>query len=197
MSLPNQLDPLGNRNVTTVRETRMEKTTPMLFDDSTFVGGLFKHVVWPKVIDLAFATGMAALEKVCYGSIGATKRSKPNYNGVYTYQDYQKISSSPVIPGSSLYGTADRHRNKTKGTKWYCEDLDQMDGVISEMQTRLIAGGKLSVADMFDIFDISDAPATSNNFGWTSLDGMQTYRDLDTPGQWVVEMPKPKDIKNI
>lgn len=175
------------------------KTTPAFFDDSTFIGGIVNHVVLPKLVDLAFNTGVAVLEKACYGKIGATRHSKTNYNSLYSMTDYNRIGSGTTttpLPGSSLYGTADRHRAKMTGRKWYCENIDQMDNVMSEMQIRLDAGGKLSVADMCDIFDVSNPASTTNNFGWVTLEGVQTYRDLDTQ-QWVIELPKPRDIRTI
>lgn len=181
--------------------TPIKRQVPGVFAPDSFMGQWFQQVVYPKLMDLGYSAGNAILEQLFYGRMGASKNGKrPSYYSTLTghtdYSSYYSTNGKPTI-ASTLYGTADPFRKKTNYTSWPCEDIQECDIRLDEMATYIEAGGKLSISDMFDIFEIGNPPSTANNFGWTSIKDAQRVPNYDKPGTWLIMMPKPVDIKNI
>lgn len=173
-----------------------------LNDDTTFMGSLYKHIIEPKLKDLGYNLVVGAAEQLFYHSLGSARGKKSPYSNGLTYDKTAYYAmhgngSSLQIGGSSLYGTADPNRAKTNNRIWVCESYAETDAKFDEMAKYIEHGGKLSVADMYDLFEVGNAPSTANNIGWTSLSDVRRYPHPEKSGMWVIDMPKPKDIKLI
>ena len=102
-------------------------------------------------------------------------------------------SSSPgYVPYRSY---SDDRRNSTKAADFKLDDLifdnkGDAVAVLKRMEADLNHYGILSVADLYDILDIS-GPYTSSAYGWTSV---RTAEVIHVRDGYLLRLPKPKPI---
>ena len=71
------------------------------------------------------------------------------------------------------------------------ETRGDAEKVLDTLSEALSVYGSVSVADFYDLADIS-AEWTDNNFGWTDLRGARVLRTRG--GGYTIDMPKPTNI---
>lgn len=169
--------------------------------DNPFYQAIVKDIIVPTAMNTLYDIGHSLLNRLCYGSFSNRKGGyrAGRDDGYISYNTYYKDDrrSQPERTYSSSSNRADPYRGRADATVFSFADLFEVETALDEMATRLQCAHKLTVADMYDIAQVSSMPTTAHNFGWTDISKVQKSRDPNAPDRWIIVMPKPKDIRNI
>lgn len=121
---------------------------------------------------------------IFFGGTGSHRNrsggSKISYSNFYEKRDAQRYGNSQPAQSSRFdYGDIE------------FESRGDADFVLEEMNNVIERYGFVTVADMYDIADIT-APYTSAKYGWTSLATADVSRCMN--GKYIIKLPKARPI---
>lgn len=108
-------------------------------------------------------------------------------------RDYNSISR-PSTRERSYERDDERDRMVGRPSLW-CEDFEfrsriDAERVIDELYERIREFKMVSIADLYDLVDVS-CDYTYNNYGWTDISNLRLTRSING-NVWVLRMPKAK-----
>lgn len=167
-----------------------------------FYQAIVTDIMIPTAMNTIYDIGHSLLNRFCYGSFSSRRggyragrgEAWTSYDAYYK-EDKRRTEGTVVAVGAK--NRSDPYRGNAAATIYPFADLAEIDVAMDEMTERLMASGKLTVADMYDIAQISGMPVTANDFGWTELSKVKRSRDPLYPDRWVIVMPKPFNVRNI
>lgn len=167
--------------------------------DNPFYGAVVSDIIVPTVKDMMYNIGHSLLNYACYGSFGSRGGRRAGVNSDYvSYNAYYRDDRARKVEHVNVpQQRADKYRGRADATIYSFPDLFAVEHALDEMAERLAYSHKLTVADMYDIADVSGAPITAENYGWTDISKAQKSRDPQEPSGWIIKMPTPKDVRNI
>lgn len=122
------------------------------------------------------------IDMILYGEAGRSQRrsggSKINYGGYFDRPSEPKRAGSANRRGFDYDEIIFDSRGDAERV------LDEMDAVIEKY-------GSISVADLYDMADVSNTNHTSNKYGWTDIHTAKAVRVRDG---YVLNLPKPMPI---
>lgn len=133
------------------------------------------------------------IDIILYGEAGHTKRSNA---GRVSYRNYSDSSSR--TSGVTRY--EDRHRGDTRASRGSVSLFDDIvvdsrgeaEDILSRMSEYLENYPFISVADMYDLANITSFPHTHNNYGWKSVAEAKVIRVDDG---YLIKMPPVMPLK--
>lgn len=147
---------------------------------------IFNDVVVPTVKDLISDVIKSAVDTILFG--GSSSRRNGNRRRNDGYVSYNRFSDR----------RDDRRDNRASVTSRYSLDDIILDSkgdaeyVLEQMDAILDTYGMVTVADLYDLVDIS-RDYTDQNYGWTSLGGARVTRVRD--GGYMLELPRVTSLK--
>ena len=133
------------------------------------------------------------IDIILYGETGRTKR---NNAGRVSYRDYYDRPTDRF--GSSRPDPRDRGEARTsRDSVSIFEDVvvdtrGEAEDILSRMSEYLEAYPTISIADMYDLANITKFPHTYNNYGWRSIVDAKPVRVSDG---WLIKMPPVEPLK--
>lgn len=125
------------------------------------------------------------ISMIFFGGAGSRKSrpggSKISYSSFYENRDERKYSS--VRPSTTRFDYEDLEFG-TRG---------EAEAVLDEMANCIEKYGFVTVADMYDIADVTH-PYTSAKYGWTSVATAEVSRCRN--GAYIIKLPKARPIEN-
>lgn len=144
---------------------------------------LIFDVLIPAVKDTVVDLITKGVEMLFFGE--SSRSSKKKSSGTYvSYGASYRQDKTERLPPSS------REPRKTIDDIVF-ETRGDAEKVLDTLSEALSVYGSVSVADFYDLADIS-AEWTDNNFGWTDLRGARVLRTRG--GGYTIDMPKPTNI---
>lgn len=123
---------------------------------------------------------------IFFGGTGPRKSrpggSKISYSNFYEQRDERRYSNAPAASSSSRFDYGDIEF-ETRG---------DADAVLDEMNNVIERYGFVTVADMYDIADITH-PYTSAKYGWTNISTATISRCMN--GKYIIKLPKARPIE--
>ena len=124
------------------------------------------------------------INMIFFGGAGPHKSSrsggsKISYTNFYESRDERKYTNAR--PATSRFDYEDLEFN-TRG---------EAEAVLDEMANCIESYGFVTVADMYDIADVTH-PYTSAKYGWTNLSTAEVARCRD--GKYIIKLPKARPI---
>lgn len=120
---------------------------------------------------------------IFYGGTGPKRSSsggsKVSYSNFYQPREERRPSSAPSSTNRFDYGDIEF---ETRG---------DADAVLDEMNNVIERYGFVTVADMYDIADITH-PYTSAKYGWTNISTATISRCMN--GKYIIKLPKARPI---
>lgn len=147
---------------------------------------IFNDVVVPTVKDLISDVIKSAVDTILFG--GSSSRRNGNRRRNDGYVSYNRFSDR----------RDDRRDSRASVTSRYSLDDIILDSkgdaeyVLEQMDAILDTYGMVTVADLYDLVDIS-RDYTDQNYGWTSLGGARVTRVRD--GGYMLELPRVTSLK--
>ena len=147
---------------------------------------LFSDVLVPKIRDTIYDLITGGADMILYGGTRGT--SKKSSGG--SYSSYSQAYTR----------RADRSEYQQKRDRF---DLDEIifesrgdaERVLDDMDNILESYTFVTVADMYDLADISQAPYTANKYGWTKLGAAEVVRvRTDNGFGYSIKLPRPQLI---
>lgn len=138
------------------------------------------------------------IDIILYGETGHTRKSNA---GRVSYRNYYEAANDRF--GRSGVRTDvrdDRERNDTRngrGSVSLFEDIvvdsrGEAEEILSRMSEYLETYPVISVADMYDLANITTFPHTYNNYGWKTVAAAKPVR---VPDGYLIKMPPVESIK--
>ncbi len=151
-------------------------------DASSVKSYILTDVFIPAIKKLVYDTITDGFSMVLYGSTSAGKKKTIGSNISYR-QFYDRRD--------------DDRRTLSSGSRFEYDDLifdsrGEAEAVLSQMDVIIDSYGVVSVADLYDLADLS-APYTSNKYGWTNVNTAEVARLRD--GGYVIKLPRAMPIK--
>lgn len=108
-------------------------------------------------------------------------------------------SSSSKVSYRSYYdrdNDRDRGREPVAHSRFDFEDIEfdyrgDAEAVLDQMEHAIRRYGVVSIADMYDMADLSAPPYTSTKYGWTNINSADVVR---SHGKYIIRLPRPKPI---
>lgn len=108
-------------------------------------------------------------------------------------------SSSSSKVSYRKYYDEERDRGREPATPSRRFDFDDIEfpsrgdaeAVLNQMEYAIDRYGVVSIADMYDMADLSAPPYTSTKYGWTNIRSAEVVRYY---GKYVIRLPRPKPI---
>lgn len=151
-------------------------------DASSVKSYILTDVFIPAIKKLVYDIITDGFSMILYGSTGAGKKktigSNVSYRQFYDNRD-------------------DNRRTLLSSSRFEYDDLifdsrGEAEAVLSQMDVIIDSYGVVSVADLYDLADLS-APYTSNKYGWTNVSTADVTRLRD--GGYVIKLPRAMPIK--
>lgn len=146
---------------------------------------IFSDVLIPAAKKLLYDIVTDSIDMILYGGNGSN-RKKSSSSGSTSYVSYSDYSNKNRRD--------DRGRSETKSRFDYDDILfnnrGEAEAVLDQMEEVIDRYGVVTVADMYDMCDIS-APYTSHKYGWTSVRTAEVVRVRDG---YVIKLSKPAVI---
>ena len=136
------------------------------------------------------------IDIILYGETGHTK--KGNASRV-SYRQYYDNSNDRFSRGSSRQDTRERVATRNgRGAVSLFDDVvvdsrGEAEDILSRMSEYLEVYPSISVADLYDLANITTFPHTYNNYGWKSVVDAKAVRSSDG---WLIKMPPVVSLKN-
>lgn len=160
--------------VSTVKKGGLRKLTSMLISDD--IGDVKSYIISDVIIPTSKELISEIVHRLMYGDSKSSSRRGP-----VSYNKVSSGNSRTVTVGNRTGFEYDDLKFTTMGEAQ--EVRDSMIDIIESF-------GVVSVADMYDIVDMS-APFTSNKYGWTNL---STSAVIRSNGGYVIKLPRPMAI---
>ena len=156
-------------------------------DASNVKSYIFMDVLVPAIKKAISDIVTDGIEMVLYGSTGGGKRAKSSSRVSYRsyYNDDRRDRDRDRDRGSYAARTRFDYEDIIFPTRGDAELVrEQMDEVIDNY-------GLVTVADMYEMAGLTNAPYTANNYGWTNI---RTAEPIRTRDGYVLKLPKAMPI---
>lgn len=151
-------------------------------DIKTVTNFAVTDVVVPALKEMFFKVVKDGLEMFLFGS-----RSRSNSRSGVDSVSYRNYYDG----GRSSHQTSVRNSSRMDYEDIVFETRGQAERVIVEMENVINRYGFVTVADMFDMVELT-APYTGNKYGWTSVRHAEPIRLMG--GGYVIKLPKAMPI---
>lgn len=171
--------------VKTKKKTEMQKLTDIFLADD--VGNVKEYILFdvlvPAVKKALSDIVTNGIDMVLYGETGHTKKngtaSKISYRGFYEKESERKNN------------TVNRTRAGYRYDDIILETRGEAEDVLTSMDDLVDAYGMVSVADLYDLVDIT-GDYTDNNYGWADIRSASVVRTKDG---YLLKLPKVIPLK--
>lgn len=141
---------------------------------------LIKDVLFPNIQKLLYDTITNGADTIIYGGKGKNKRS--DGTRVSYWRSYDSGSGSnnetPTYSGRGIYNFENL----------LFEKKQDAEAVLDSMQEIIDQFGVVSVADLYDLADVTIDNTTASNYGWKSI---ASAKSVATPDGWILSLSKP------
>lgn len=141
---------------------------------------LIKDVLFPNIQKLLYDTITNGADTIIYGGKGKNKRS--DGTRVSYWRSYDSGS------GSSNEKTTYSGRGIYNFENLLFEKKQDAEAVLDSMQEIIDQFGVVSVADLYDLADVTIDNTTASNYGWKSI---ASAKSVATPDGWILSLSKP------
>lgn len=141
---------------------------------------LIKDVLFPNIQKLLYDTITNGADTIIYGGKGKNKRS--DGTRVPYWRSYDSGSGSnnekSTYSGRGIYNFENL----------LFEKKQDAEAVLDSMQEIIDQFGVVSVADLYDLADVTIDNTTASNYGWKSI---ASAKSVATPDGWILSLSKP------
>ena len=141
---------------------------------------LIKDVLFPNIQKLLYDTITNGADTIIYGGKGKNKRS--DGTRVSYWRSYDSGSGSnnekQTYSGRGIYNFENL----------LFEKKQDAEAVLDSMQEIIDQFGVVSVADLYDLADVTIDNTTASNYGWKSI---ASAKSVATPDGWTLSLSKP------
>lgn len=141
---------------------------------------LIKDVLFPNIQKLLYDTITNGADTIIYGGKGKNKRS--DGTRVSYWRSYDSGSGSnnekQTYSGRGIYNFENL----------LFEKKQDAEAVLDSMQEIIDQFGVVSVADLYDLADVTIDNTTASNYGWKSI---ASAKSVATPDGWILSLSKP------
>lgn len=141
---------------------------------------LIKDVLFPNIQKLLYDTITNGADTIIYGGKGKNKRS--DGTRVSYWRSYDSGSGSnnekATYSGRGIYNFENL----------LFEKKQDAEAVLDSMQEIIDQFGVVSVADLYDLADVTIDNTTASNYGWKSI---ASAKSVATPDGWILSLSKP------
>lgn len=176
--------PVVTGHATTKKKSELSKfTEAFITEDAASVKSyILQDVVIPAAKRIIDDVVVGSLRMVLFGERGRnggghTNASKVSYRSYYERENGRRDS------------TPSRMRSGFDYDNITFDNRGDAEAVLSEMETIIESDYKMvSVADLYDLADVSNTNYAANRYGWTNLSSAKIERDRD--GRYYIRLPK-------
>lgn len=163
------------------KKTNMQKFSDVFISED--VGDVKSYIIWdvliPSIKKAISDIVTDGIDMILYGSSGRTKKrqtSRVSYGNYYDGSDRKRDRGTSTV------------RNGCEYENIIFESRGDAEKVLSSMDEIIDMYEFVSVADLYDLADISTDKYTLNNYGWTNL---HSARVVKCRGEgWTIKFPK-------
>lgn len=141
---------------------------------------LIKDVLFPNVRKLLYDIITNGADTIIYGGKGKNEQS--DGTRVSYWRSYVSGSGSnnekPTYSGRGIYNFENL----------LFEKKQDAEAVLDSMQEIIDQFGVVSVADLYDLADVTIDNTTASNYGWKSI---ASAKSVPTPDGWILSLSKP------
>lgn len=141
---------------------------------------LIKDVLFPNIQKLLYDTITNGADTIIYGGKGKNKQS--DGTRVSYWRSYDSGSGSnnekQTYSGRGIYNFENL----------LFEKKQDAEAVLDSMQEIIDQFGVVSVADLYDLADVTIDNTTASNYGWKSI---ASAKSVATPDGWILSLSKP------
>ena len=141
---------------------------------------LIKDVLFPNIQKLLYDTITNGADTIIYGGKGKNKRS--DGTRVSYWRSYDSGSGTnnekQTYSGRGIYNFENL----------LFEKKQDAEAVLDSMQEIIDQFGVVSVADLYDLADVTIDNTTASNYGWKSI---AFAKSVATPDGWILSLSKP------
>lgn len=141
---------------------------------------LIKNVLFPNIQKLLYDTITNGADTIIYGGKGKNKRSDGTRVPYWRSYDSESGSNNekPTYSGRGIYNFENL----------LFEKKQDAEAVLDSMQEIIDQFGVVSVADLYDLADVTIDNTTASNYGWKSI---ASAKSVATPDGWILSLSKP------
>lgn len=176
-----------------VRKTPLGKKMAETFIKGN-ISSVAEHVWWelmiPSLKEALDDSGREFLSGMLFGNQGTGRRSDPR--GVSRgYTNYSRYAEEPRRREREV---SERGRRKHDFGEIVIESRMEAESILDHMGEYISNYGVVTVADLYDMADVSGASPVDKNWGWTSIStaGIDRLRS----GEYVLDLPRTTYLKD-
>lgn len=139
---------------------------------------LIKDVLFPNIQKLLYDTITNGADTIIYGGKGKNKQSDGTRVSYWRSYDSGSNNEKPTYSGRGIYNFENL----------LFEKKQDAEAVLDSMQEIIDQFSMVSVADLYDLADVTIDNTTASNYGWKSI---ASAKSVATPDGWILSLSKP------